>query len=321
MKTKSPKISVIVPIYNVENYLPNLIDSILKQTFSDFELLLIDDGSSDNSGKICYEYAKKDNRIKFFQKENKGVSSARNLGLKHAIGDWIYFSDADDELYINCLEILNNLICSHIDFIIAGYEKYDSEGNNIYKFNNIRNQILSSKDAISLMFKPVDYTYHGYLWSKLFNRNIIENNNLKFNEEIYFNEDRLFIIQYLCCVSNFVNYTTKPIYKYYIRENSAMSSLEKTFNVKFITDVKAFSLMLNELNAKNDKYNVTLAKQGLYFSYLQIKKMLQLHNIKNNKLERELEFLLRCNVSRFNLLYFNVIYILRALKRKLIKCK
>ena len=79
----NPKISVIVPVYNVENYLPRCVDSILVQTFTDYELLLIDDGSPDNSGKICDEYAKKDNRIKAFHKKNGGVSSARNLGLEN----------------------------------------------------------------------------------------------------------------------------------------------------------------------------------------------------------------------------------------------
>ena len=87
----SPIISVIVPVYNVEQYLPHCIDSILTQTFTDFEVLLIDDGSTDNSGRICDEYAKKDNRIRVFHKENGGVSSARNVGLDNAEGEFLGF--------------------------------------------------------------------------------------------------------------------------------------------------------------------------------------------------------------------------------------
>lgn len=93
-----PKISVIVPVYNTEQYLPRCIDSILAQTFTDFELLLIDDGSKDSSGKICDESAAKDSRIRVFHKENGGVSSARNMGLNNAQGEWITFVDSDDYL-------------------------------------------------------------------------------------------------------------------------------------------------------------------------------------------------------------------------------
>ena len=102
----NPKISVIAPVYNVEKYLPRCIDSILAQTFTDFELLLIDDGSKDHSREICDEYAKKDSRIRVFHKENGGVSSARNLGLDNVKGEWITFVDSDDYLK---MEFLSNL--------------------------------------------------------------------------------------------------------------------------------------------------------------------------------------------------------------------
>ena len=91
-----PKISIIIPIYKVEKYIRECLDSILNQTFTDWEALLIDDGSPDNSGVICDEYAAKDNRFKVFHKENGGVSSARNLGLEKATGEWVTFIDADD---------------------------------------------------------------------------------------------------------------------------------------------------------------------------------------------------------------------------------
>ena len=92
-------ISIIVPIYNAEQYLHRCIDSILAQSYIDFELLLIDDGSPDNCGAICDEYANQDSRVHVFHKENEGVSSARNLGMAHAQGDWITFIDADDYVH------------------------------------------------------------------------------------------------------------------------------------------------------------------------------------------------------------------------------
>lgn len=95
----NPLISIIVPIYNAESTLNRCIDSIINQSFDDWELLLIDDGSKDQSGKICDEYATKDSRIKVFHKENGGVSSARNLGLDNALGKWITFIDSDDKIF------------------------------------------------------------------------------------------------------------------------------------------------------------------------------------------------------------------------------
>ena len=105
----NPKISIIVPVYNVEQYLRRCIDSILNQSFADFELLLIDDGSKDKSGAICDEYAAKDSRIRVFHKENGGVSSARNIGLENARGEWLSFIDGDDVITEGYFNIRENL--------------------------------------------------------------------------------------------------------------------------------------------------------------------------------------------------------------------
>ena len=119
-------ISIIVPVYKAELFLPRCIDSILTQTFTDFELLLIDDGSPDNSGSICDEYALKDKRIRVFHKENGGVSSARNLGLDNAKGEWITFIDADDWISNTFIEHLYKPILSNnnIEFVQAGCTNY-----------------------------------------------------------------------------------------------------------------------------------------------------------------------------------------------------
>lgn len=103
-------ISIIVPVYNTEKYLSACLDSILTQSFTDFELLLVDDGSTDKSGEICDEYAQKDSRIRVFHKENGGVSSARNLGIEEAVGDYLHFVDADDIVLSGAYEYLNTVI-------------------------------------------------------------------------------------------------------------------------------------------------------------------------------------------------------------------
>lgn len=121
----NPIISVIVPVYNVEEYLSRCIDSILAQTFTDFELLLINDGSTDNSGRICDEYIKNDSRIKVFHTKNFGVSSARNKGIENAIGKYISFVDSDDEVFNTYLETLYNHIvkCDIVFSRISGLMK------------------------------------------------------------------------------------------------------------------------------------------------------------------------------------------------------
>lgn len=136
MENHNPKISVIVPVYNVEKYLRRCVDSILAQTFTDFELLLIDDGSKDKSGEICDEYAKTDNRVKVFHKENGGVSSARNLGLDNAKGEWICFCDADDWVLSEWLQAFSLLILGNEDIIFSGY---------ISIYNEIKNKVFIEK--------------------------------------------------------------------------------------------------------------------------------------------------------------------------------
>ena len=125
MESYTPKISVIVPVYNVEKYLSRCIDSILAQTFTDFELLLIDDGSKDKSGEICDEYANKDNHVKVFHKENGGVSSARNLGLDNAQGEWITFVDSDD--FVNSDWLSYYAKSFDVDLIVQGYQVIEAD--------------------------------------------------------------------------------------------------------------------------------------------------------------------------------------------------
>ena len=131
----NPEVSIIVPVYNVEKYLPRCIDSILAQTSTNFELILIDDGSTDKSGMICDEYAKKDNRIKVFHKENGGVSSARNIGLDNASGEWLAFIDPDDAVDKEYLSLPE--LCK-ADVIEKSFIVYD-EQNNIIQHMEVTN--------------------------------------------------------------------------------------------------------------------------------------------------------------------------------------
>lgn len=146
-------ISVIVPIYNVENYLRQCLDSILGQTFTNFEVVLVNDGSTDNSGFICQEYARLDSRFKYFEKENGGVSDARNSGLDLAQGDYVIFLDADDFLFEDHLEKLYiATTLSDADIMIGGYSRFDGSNFYFYKDHFKRDSLISFTSAQAIQF-------------------------------------------------------------------------------------------------------------------------------------------------------------------------
>lgn len=292
----NPIISVIVPIYNVEKYLPRCINSILAQTFTDFELLLIDDGSNDNSGKICDEFAEIDNRIRVFHKENGGVSSARNFGIDNANGQWIYFSDADDRVDKNGLNTLIKLTSNQIDLVMAGYKVYDENGTIKYDTRLKDNpQYLPPSQALIEMYSPMYNYYQGFLWSKLFRNSIIRKNSHKFNSKIFYNEDRLFIFEYICLSKKDVCYSDTPVYNYYIREDSAMGKLKINYDKRFITDFYAFYQMkkcLLESPYANNKL-IRLSNKGMFYSYMSNLNMSKSSNISTKELNEIYKTLIR----------------------------
>lgn len=189
-----PIISIIVPVYNSEKYLCHCIDSILNQTFSDFELLLIDDGSTDGSGIICDEYAKKDSRIRVFHKNNGGVSSARNMGLDKAVGVWITFVDADDWIkpyYLECM-----IIQTDSDLVMSSFEIIDNT--EIWE-NNIENCIYHKENIKEFISQYIETATLCSPWCKLFKKELI--GALRFNTNISFQEDTIFVLNYLCHTS------------------------------------------------------------------------------------------------------------------------
>ena len=216
-----PVISVIVPVYNVEKYISMCIDSILAQTFKDFELLLIDDGSPDKSGEICDEYALKDSRVRVFHKENGGVCSARNLGLDNATGEWVTFIDADDWVSTGFIENLYNPILADntIEFVQAGCTNY------------INDKIaeIEQKYEYLLNDNPVYLFNHfrGLTVSKLFNLNIIRTNELNFDEKMRIGEDMAFTLDYILHIKK---YCFIPEVGYYYRYNPC--SLTNTRKIK-----------------------------------------------------------------------------------------
>lgn len=203
----TPKISVIVPVYNVEKYLPRCIDSILSQTFTDFELLLIDDGSPDNCGKICDEYAAKDSRVKVFHKSNGGVSSARNLGLDNAQGEWITFIDSDDYIeqgFLFIPEIVSE------DLLIQDYKHINVGKTKQYEFLPL---VISSPQMQCFINENMNKVIFRVPWAKFFKRSIIVDNSLRFLNGVKIGEDTLFVYDYLSFTTS-VRYLNRSKYVY-----------------------------------------------------------------------------------------------------------
>lgn len=194
-------ISIIVPIYNAEQYLHRCIDSILAQSYTDFELLLIDDGSTDGSGAICDEYAAQDTRVRVFHKENGGVSSARNLGLDNAQGEYITFCDADDYVGEDWLAAYNEAIASNVDMAIQGYYAIDGDNTVEKKLQPCSgNSIETKRQLVADLFAQEVYYY---LWVKLFRKGLLEAHQIRFDEQSVLGEDTQFISKYLEYVVSF----------------------------------------------------------------------------------------------------------------------
>lgn len=191
----TPIISVIVPVYRVEQYLPQCIDSILAQTFTDFELLLIDDGSPDSCGKICEEYALKDKRIRVFHQENAGVSIARNKGLTEALGRYIMFVDSDDYVLPGYIQDLFSELPDKENGVVVGsvVKLYPDERMKPCELPNLN---LSSKDKYRVLTELTDKNI-GYPHSKLYCMDIIKKHQISFLPTVSLLEDLFFLLDYI----------------------------------------------------------------------------------------------------------------------------
>ena len=216
------KVSIIVPVYKAEPYIRKCIDSILSQTFTNFELLLIDDGSPDNCGKICDEYAELDARVHVFHKENCGVSAARNLGLDHAKGDYVCFIDSDDWIDPDMLETLIGWEQKkQTDLLFFGlkYESAVDYSDTMELLQKISGVYEGINSVIKACYILETNEIFGWTCNKLFRNCIIQDHHIKFNEEISIQEDHIFTLAYLKYVTCLAIYSYFP-YHYRITADS-----------------------------------------------------------------------------------------------------
>ncbi|MCL2391773.1 MAG: glycosyltransferase [Oscillospiraceae bacterium] len=226
------KISVIITVYNAEPYIKKCIESVIGQTYSNLEVLLINDGSTDNSGIICDEYAKKDCRIKSFHKANRGVGSARNAGLEQATGAYLGFVDADDWIEPDMYEVLFNALSSHEVHLSAARFTRDTDYSSVVEAGRkkISNQMLTQRQMLLYLFRLNEYAgFYSAVWNKLYRAEIVKDNHLLFDEQLKISEDLKFLTEFILTANCSGIFVDKPLYHYRQRDDSLIraKSVEK----------------------------------------------------------------------------------------------
>lgn len=240
--------SIILPAYNAEKYIKQCIESLLEQSYNYFEIIIINDGSTDRTLDIIKTFLRKDSRIKLINKKNEGVSIARNRGLAQAIGEYIIFVDADDLVNKNLLSTLYLVIKefnNELDYIRYEYQTIDQAGNHLYpnyeriKRKKYNGKVINSNSCIKNIVRN-----EFFLWSGAFKKDIINKNKIFFKEGCTYNEDTLFMVSFFLYSKNHI-YIKDIMYKYRKYENAATS----TFTKQNYEDVKGIFLdLVTKLN-------------------------------------------------------------------------
>lgn len=252
-----PLISIIVPVYKVEEYLGNCIDAILNQTYRNFELILVNDGSPDRCGQICDEYAQRDNRIVVIHKENGGVSTARNVGIDTAKGDYIAFIDPDDwvektllETYVDNIEEDSLIVINVIKEYLCGEINNNLlklQGDRKFDFIKDVELMIKEKPCKELMMEEAPwYLSLSFPFNKLYSAKIIKENNIRFEEGLTFAEDDRFNAEYYGYVK-VIKFVDQSLYHYIERKGSAVMTNRNIGNLieRLRTNVMFYTMIKN----------------------------------------------------------------------------
>ena len=256
-----PMVSIIVPIYNAEQYLRRCVDSILNQEYTDFELLLVNDGSTDASGDICEEYGDQDPRVIVIQKENTGVSDSRNRALDRARGKYLQFLDSDDWITPDATRLFVRAAEEYgCDMVISDF--YRVVGERLSTKGDIEEEGVLTREefAAHMMENPADF-YYGVLWNKLYRRDIVEEHNLLMDTDINWCEDFMFNLEYIRYAKVFYALHA-PIY-YYVKRKGSLAS--QGINIS-----KTVKMKLNVFEYYNNFYKHVLEEEDYEKNRLQV---------------------------------------------------
>lgn len=247
-------ISIIVPVYNVEQYIDKCITSIINQSYKNIEIILVDDGSTDNSGKICDKYKEKDTRISVKHKTNEGVSSARNYGIESAKGKWICFIDADDWIDDNYCEIMHDTAIKYnADVVLCGYNRVTPSKTEKINNDDIITEVNSREYLINSLNPQTGY---GFCHMKIYCKDIIK--DIRFKEKMQVGEDAFFNEQISKNIKKAI-FLNKSIYNYRINANSVV----RKFDINYVNKYKESMKINKEFIIKNYKDDINII-QNLY---------------------------------------------------------
>ena len=256
-----PMVSIIVPIYNAEQYLRRCVDSILNQEYTDYELLLVNDGSTDASGDICEEYGDRDPRVIVIQKENTGVSDSRNRALDRARGKYLQFLDSDDWITPDATRLFVRAAEEYgCDMVISDF--YRVVGERLSPKGDIEEEGVLTREefAAHMMENPADF-YYGVLWNKLYRRDIVEEHKLRMDTNINWCEDFMFNLEYIRYAKVFYALHA-PIY-YYVKRKGSLAS--QGINIS-----KTVKMKLNVFEYYNNFYKHVLEEEDYEKNRLQV---------------------------------------------------
>ena len=296
-------ISIIIPVYNAERHLHQCIESVIAQSFKDWETILVNDGSKDGSLAICQEYASKDSRIKVIDKPNGGPSSARNKGLDEAQGEYVYFMDADDWIEKNFLEVFFNENENSYDIIFQGFVREFPDDRVEESFAmDADTSVMSKEEIICRLYKEHVY---GWAWCKLFRREIIEKHHIRFDESLRLWEDELFTSEFLRYAEN-VRTVNNHLYHYIYYPDSLMQT-NNTYLKRLFLSERMIEALMPIANEELKEYINSTYNKNLKYSLLMALKNEQNHKCDYATKEALLDrYYARCNEYP-KLKYYNVL--------------
>ena len=275
------KISVIVPVYNVEQYLERCVESIINQTYKNLEIILVDDGSTDNSGKLCDELAKKDNRIKVIHKENAGVSEARNSGIQKATGEYLCFVDADDFVMNDYIKYLHKLIainCSDIAVCAKMFSNFNEK--------QASDEAIETLDGENAVIRILNYRMPIGVYSRIFKKDLIKNNKIKFLKDIYMGEGFNFNV---ACFQKAKKVIISNYKVYYYRRDNATSATTNFSIKKCENSLYAMKVMNDNLQIRTN-HVMNSWKYAIWRTYTDAFDYMCLGNGKKDNLKKFREY-------------------------------
>lgn len=295
------KISIIIPVYNTQKYLKRCLDSINKQTYQNYEVILVDDGSTDNSLNICREYAKLDQRYIVISKKNSGVSDSRNIGINEATGKYITFIDSDDDLEeYHLFNLIKLLQTTNSQMAITSFNKVINMKKELIDQSDIKITVTNKLHYLDMLLSRFAGAYYGAVWNKVYLYEIIKCNKISFNIEVDFFEDYMFNIEYLKYVDK-VSISHTPSYNYYVevlnsiskkyRNTQEMAMIYK--HIYYLHKELVYSSSINKIKVFNfyacKSCLINLIKNKTYKSKKVLQETISLFNIDDSYLHLDIK--------------------------------